>query len=161
ESFSQSSSYSPAAYIAQADKCKTLTTSLDGDQQQANQALAAAVGSVNDALVGFSDDVAAIAQSGATVSELLQTAQQKRAQAQLESALSESTLTTSTGLFRMYQSSDVQRAQSLLNGARLYALAARRAIEARYVVNLSTMTDPEPFVAAPSIWADSIYTYDL
>jgi hypothetical protein len=43
----------------------------------------------------------------------------------------------------------------------MYALAARRAIEARYVVDLSTLTEAETFVASPATWADSIYTYDL
>ena len=52
-------------------------------------------------------------------------------------------------------------AKALLESARRYAVAARRAIEARYVVNLSELEADEPFVAGPRLWADEVYDYDL
>jgi hypothetical protein len=66
--------------------------------------------------------------------------------------------------FRLYgqlHSYDGWRAKSLLEAARLAAAVARKAIESRYVVNLSDLTAPEPLVASPSMWADQIYEYDL
>lgn len=49
----------------------------------------------------------------------------------------------------------------MVDNARRYALAARRGIEARYVVDLSTLTGPESFVESPATWADEVYSYDL
>jgi hypothetical protein len=154
-------SVSPEPLFQQAEKCTELSTGLAPTQAQAVQAMSDAFSSVSSALVGFSDSVAAIVQSGATVESLLAKTTLADRQAQLEQQLTQSTLQTSTGIYRMYRSSDMWRAKALIDSARTYALAARRAIEARYVVDLSRMSDPEPFVASPSIWADQVYTYDL
>ena len=56
---------------------------------------------------------------------------------------------------------DAWRAQALLESARRMALEARRAIEAKYLVDLSTLNSQEPFVAAPATSADEVYDYDL
>lgn len=84
-----------------------------------------------------------------------------KASAQVEASLARGTLVTKFGTYRRYHSYDMWRARALLESTRRYAVAARRAIEARYVVDLSEMRSDEPFVAAPATWADEIYEYDL
>jgi hypothetical protein len=156
-----SASFSPGPLIAQQDKCRSLSTQLLPQQKQAAQSLADAFAAVSGALVGFSDAAAAILKSSADIQASLTTAKLADQRAQLEATLTQQTLQTSTGIYRMYRSADMWRAKALIEGARRYALSARRAIEARYVIDLSTMSDSEPFVASPSLWADQIYTYDL
>lgn len=68
---------------------------------------------------------------------------------------------TRIGFKRRYQSYDVWRARALLENARRLAVAARRAIESRYAVDLSRMRAPEAFVDSPANWADEIYVPDL
>jgi hypothetical protein len=68
---------------------------------------------------------------------------------------------TRFGLRKRFHSYDLWRARALTENARRLAVAARRAIETRYVVELSTMRSAEPFVAAPALWADDIYAPDL
>jgi hypothetical protein len=65
------------------------------------------------------------------------------------------------GLRKRFHSFDLWRARALSENARRLALAARRAIESRYVVDLSKLSAPEPFVDAPALWADDIYGSDL
>jgi hypothetical protein len=68
---------------------------------------------------------------------------------------------TRFGVRTRFQSYDMWRARALVENARRLAVAARRTIEERYVVDLSTMHSPEPFVDAPALWADDVYSYDL
>jgi len=65
------------------------------------------------------------------------------------------------GVRNRFHSYDLWRARALTENARRLAVAARRAIEARYVVDLSAMNGVESFVEAPSVWADQIYSSDL
>ncbi len=65
------------------------------------------------------------------------------------------------GVRKRFHSYDLWRARALSENARRLAIAARRAIESRYVVRLSEMKASEPFVDAPAIWADEIYGSDL
>jgi hypothetical protein len=104
---------------------------------------------------------AALQFSGANLAKGLQETKLAKAQAQLEASLALDNLQTKFGTYRRYHSYDVWRARGLLESTRRYAVAARRAIEARYVVDLSEMRSDEPFVAAPATWADEIYEYDL
>jgi hypothetical protein len=68
---------------------------------------------------------------------------------------------TRFGVRKRFRSYDLWRARALSENARRLAVAARRAIESRYVVNLSKLAAPEAFVAAPALWADEIYSSDL
>ncbi len=156
-----SASYSPGPLIAQQDKCRSLQGQLGSDEAKATSSTMDAFASVSSSLTGFTDAAATIAKSAADVYGILTTAKLADGRAKLEAQLTQLTLTTSSNIYRIYRSDDVWRAKALLDGARRYALAARRAIEARYVVDLSTMSNPEPFVASPSLWSDQIYTYDL
>lgn len=83
------------------------------------------------------------------------------ARAKLEVDLLRQSQTTSFGLYRQIHSYDAWRAKSLLEGARLSAAVARKAIESRFLVHLSELKSPEPLVASPSAWADEVYEYDL
>ncbi len=83
------------------------------------------------------------------------------ARAQLEMDLATSTLATNADLRRTYRSYDLWRARTLLENARRLAAAARRGIEARFVVDLSTLEADQAFVASPAVWADEVYESDL
>ena len=65
------------------------------------------------------------------------------------------------GVRKRFRSYDLWRARALSENARRLSVAARRAIESRYVVDLSNMNAPEAFVDAPALWADDIYGSDL
>jgi hypothetical protein len=105
--------------------------------------------------------VADLARSVATIDNDRQAARLAVARQQLESSLAAQGATLSLDMYRQYDQYDWWRARALLDGARRYAVAARRAIEAGYVTSLDSLTAPEPFVAAPSSWADDVYKYDL
>lgn len=60
-----------------------------------------------------------------------------------------------------YHQYDFWRARALLEDARRLSAAARRAIEGRFAVDMSKMQGDEPFVAAPALWADEVYEFDL
>ncbi|MBN2193487.1 MAG: hypothetical protein JW751_11790 [Polyangiaceae bacterium] len=79
----------------------------------------------------------------------------------VETAAATASTETRAGITRRYQSYDVWRARALLENARRLAVAARRAIEGRYAVDLSLMRAPEAFVDSPANWADEIYVPDL
>jgi hypothetical protein len=83
------------------------------------------------------------------------------ARAELDSDLASRELETRFGLRRKFQSYDLWRARALLESARRMAVAARRAIESRFVVDLSALDASQVFVEAPSLWADEIYDTDL
>jgi len=107
------------------------------------------------------DAAAGVQQSSATVSRLVNEASLAQSRYVLEQKLAASGAKTSFGLYRRYRSYDLWRAKAMVDNARRYALAARRGIEARYVVDLSTLTGPESFVESPATWADEVYSYDL
>lgn len=81
--------------------------------------------------------------------------------AELDGALQTAGRTTTFGTYRRFHSYDMWRARALLENARRLSATARRAIESRYVVDLSTLTQDEPFVSAPATWADEVYDFDL
>ena len=107
---------------------------------------------------------AALADMAKTIAEIQRYTQEAQLAIQrqnLESALSIQSAQMSLGLNREYSHYDWWRARALLDGARRYAVAARRAIETNYVTELGSLTSPEAFVAAPAAWADDVYRYDL
>lgn len=83
------------------------------------------------------------------------------ARADLEKNLASGAYNANSELRRKYRSYDMWRARALIESARRLAVAARRSIEARFVVDLSTLRADQSFVASPSIWADEIYESDL
>ncbi|MGE5788826.1 MAG: hypothetical protein ACM3ZE_29830, partial [Myxococcales bacterium] len=81
--------------------------------------------------------------------------------ADLESKLARDSMDSSVGIRRKYRSYDLWRARALLESARRLANAARRSIEARFVVELSTLQTEQAFVSSPSTWVDEVYESDL
>jgi len=88
-------------------------------------------------------------------------AQQARARASLESSVEATTAKARYGLNTAFRSYDLWRSQALLRDARTMALAARKAIEQRFLVNLSENLQRQAFVDAPALWADDVYEPDL
>lgn len=101
-----------------------------------------------------------IAASGAALQQATLATKQATARSALELALSADSLKTG-GIFRRFRAYDLWRAKAQVESARKLATVARRAIEARYVVDLSQMNAVESLVAAPKTWADVIYQTDL
>ncbi len=154
-------SFSPGPLIQQMQKCRDVCTSVAPAQSQHIEAVLDAWAGINSAARGLADAGARIAKSGA---EILRATNQSRLASErheLEVELTKASQVTSFGLHRRYRSYDLWRAKALLENSRRYALAARRAIEARYVVKMSELTTPEAFVHSPAVWADEVYTYDL
>lgn len=88
-------------------------------------------------------------------------AKSSNARRDLEEMLARQTSDTGASVRRNYRSYDMWRARALLESARRAANAARRSIEARFVVELSELNSEQAFVAAPSTWVDEVYESDL
>lgn len=154
-------SWSPAPLHAQQNKCQEVLA--DAAPAVANQtaALYEGMSAVASSAIGLTNAAAAIASSGASITAQLNQAGLAKEQAALEVKLSATTTRTSFGLYRRIHDYDLWRARALLENSRRYAVAARRAIEARYVVDLSALSGEEAFVSSPASWADEVYEYDL
>jgi len=81
--------------------------------------------------------------------------------AALDTEAAEINAKTRFALRRAFNSYDMWRARALIDSARVMSLAARRAIETRFVVNLADISTDQPFVKAPAQWADEVYQTDL
>ena len=122
------------------------------------------VRSAADAMSGAASVVdrrADAVQSGIAIDQLMAQTQIVMAQLALEAELAGSDGVTSFGLYRRYHAYDLLHARALVSSARRHALLARRAVEAYFVVDLDELTAPEALVAAPAVWANDIYEYDL
>jgi hypothetical protein len=158
---SASVTYSQGPYIAQKYACVDAQVGIEPAKWNQVAAYMDALGTVAGAAMGLVDAEAALVASGAQIARLLSEARLAKARVDLEKRLTADGLQTSFSMYRRYRSYDVWRAKALVENARRYALAARRAVEARYVVSLSKLGQPEPFVQSPSTWADEVYGYDL
>lgn len=154
-------SFSPGPLIAQINKCTDETAGLPSQQAQDIAALNDAVLAMTHQASALHAAVENLAEVSAEVKLTVATAQRAQAQAAQDAQLASMTLPSGFGVYRDYHSYDLWRAQAMVDNARRYAVAARRAIEAKFLVDLSTMTADEAFVAAPSTWADQVYDYDL
>jgi hypothetical protein len=141
--------------------CFNARNQVDSAKQAIIASEADAMSALATAAQDFVNAEAAIAKSGAEIASKVQQATAAQTKAQLEADLAGQTTTSSFGLYRVYHDYDTWRARALLMNARRYALAARRAIEARYVVDLSRLDQSEAFVAGPSSWAGDVFDYDL
>lgn len=83
------------------------------------------------------------------------------ATAELETSLARFEAEARFGIRRKFRSFDLWRARALLESARRLAVAARRAVEANFVVDLSELRSRQAFVDAPALWADEVYRPDL
>jgi alpha-tubulin suppressor-like RCC1 family protein len=99
--------------------------------------------------------------SQAAIAAAYKRAQSIHARIDMEMKQDTNAIKTRMGLNREYRSYDLWRARALTENARRLAVTARRAVEMRFVVDLSEMRASEPFVEAPAVWADEIYETDL
>jgi hypothetical protein len=111
-----------------------------------------------------SDAVQSVLLASAQGLEAIQQTRVALARRSLERQIADQSpgLKTSFGLYRRYTDKAVANARAQVEGARELAVLARRALEARYVVDLSTSADKIFGVSAPAReWADSIYGLEL
>jgi hypothetical protein len=119
----------------------------ESQMASALQSVQTAYGQVLNAIVAIDG---AYAEAGVAASRIA-----------LDQQLATYDVRTRFGVRTRFHSYDLWRARALTENARRLAVAARRAIEERYVVDLSTMSAAEPFVDSPSLWANDVYSYDL
>lgn len=153
-----------ASFVSPAAKrrmCEGYRTSVDSSAWRLMEATLQAYANVQARAVEFNDAAGRLQAASAAGLSARHQATLAIARADLEVDLIRSSQRTSFGLYRQIHSYDAWRAKSLLDGARLSAAIARKAIESRYAVNLSDLTAPEPLVVSPSVWADEVYEYDL
>ena len=141
--------------------CEEAEAKLEGDQASAVSAAMESFAALTARLTSFVNTIGSAVDAGADGAALVQASRLTKARVQLDAVQLGASQSTSVHLWQQVNSYDVWRAQALLLDARIAAVTARRAIEARFAVDLSALTAPEPFVANPSTWADDIYQYDL
>lgn len=156
-----SRSFSWGPYNAQRNACEDSAIGIGTAEAALLTSYADALASLGSATIGMTDALSTLASSGSNIAALLNQTRLAKSRLDLEKKLSVEGLQTSFGMWRRYRSYDVWRAKVLVENARRYALAARRAIEARYVLNLSNLSQPEAFVQSPATWADEVFEYDL
>ena len=155
-------SFSPGPLLhAMADCQDALTQEGMVGDAPVMSAVTEAVSQLSAAAMAYSDSVGALQTSSVHGSQAIEQASLAKARANLDASLAGDALLTKFSTYRRYHSYEMWRAKALLENARRYAVSARRAVESRYLVDLSTANSAEPFVAAPSTWADEIYEYDL
>jgi hypothetical protein len=154
-------SFTPATLLAAYNACWSAKESLPPAEKNA----AMVVSNVNMQLgIQLSQLVSAMAtltQSSADIRQAFSDLGIVQARNDLDQTLAEYNVTTRFGATRRFHHYDLWRARALLDNARRLAATARRAIESRFVVDLSLLNAAEPFVAAPATWADDIYGPDL
>jgi hypothetical protein len=148
-------------YEAYQVQCQAAANLLGPDDQKLALSELEAFSGLQSAVSSLVQYAGQIASSGAVILSDENKAQLANASAQLEAQLAAQTQTTSFGLYRLYHEYDTWEAAAEIQNARVFALTARRAIEAGYVVDLSQLTKQEAYVASPAVWANTIYTYDL
>jgi hypothetical protein len=124
----------------------------------AEAALAQAVGT---SLTSFQESMDALLAVQQEIDVALQRAGVAEARFELDRSLVTDEVVLRQDLRRRFQGFAQWRAEAMAENARRTAVAARRAIESRFVVDLSRMGNDEPFVAPPAVWADDVYERDL
>jgi hypothetical protein len=159
---SESQSYSPGPLIAQTQRCKDVTLELNPAKKQV-------IWGFLDAMLAATSEASKLGDAERVVREAVAKVQGLSAQTRLAIARDElqrkladanPSLKTNFGLFNVIGSNAVWTARATVDNARRQAVLARRAIEARYVVDLSQLTADESQVVAPALWADQVYAYD-
>lgn len=147
--------------LAQINACESAMSATNVAEPGVVLARNAAVLEVGGAAAGLIDGLGAIRLAAAKGAALVNEAKLAEGRHELEQKLTAQGLVTSFSVYRISRGYDLWRAKALVESSRRYGLAARRAIEARYVVDLSQLDKNEAFVASPKVWADEIYGYDL
>ena len=158
-----SATWSAGPLVAQQERCDSVSRALGPEIAKAAATNKEAYSAIADRVQGITDSASRIAKSGATLAQLTTQANLAAQRVAVEQKLDQLNplAPMSQGLFRQFRAYDIWRARALIENARRYAVAARRAVEARYTVNLSTLSQDEAFVKSPTTWADDVYKYDL
>jgi hypothetical protein len=133
----------------------------NGAASGANAAIASAHSQIAASLTQVQTAVGELAAASVEMAQARLKETSATASANVERDLALRDLGVRFGLQRKFRSYDMWRARALIEGARRMAIAARRAIEARFVVDLSDLQTPQAFVDSPAIWADEVYGNDL
>ena len=147
------------------DLLKSKTTAADSAyaaaQKQYNSSVASTSAQVTSSYTQVQSAITELIQSQIAIDQLWGKLESFKAQASLDEDLAQKQADSRFGMARKFQSYDMWRARALLESTRRVAVAARRAIEAFFVVDLSELNASQPFVESPSVWADEIYGSDL
>ena len=164
----ESKSWSPGPLYAQATRCEEARAALPIAQLQPLAATLAAGAVVAEAQAWLATQVAelnqrvgALSASTARIQGLFLQGDVAARAVELDVAFQSAGRTTTFGTSRRFHHFDLWRARALLENARRLSATARRAIEAHFVVDLSTLHEDEPFVSSPATWADEVYDFDL
>ena len=150
-----------APFHAQAQACQSATLAQPVAHKAVLKAHAEAFLQIGSAAVAVTEAVAAARIAASKGAALVAEAKLAEKRHELEVSLTKQGLQTSFSVYRVARGYDLWRAKALVENSRRYSLAARRSMEARYVVDLSRMDADEAFVASPKTWADEVYGYDL
>ena len=162
-SYGQSSgnSTTPVSLGAKRRLCQAYQGKVDDATWSLTESVLQVQASLQERASAFTEVIGRIQAASATGATLKHQTELAIARGNLDVELLRASQATSFGLYRQIHSYDAWRAKSLLEASRLAAAVARKAIESRYVVDLSTMNAAEPLVASPSSWANEVYEYDL
>ncbi len=158
----------PGQLDAHSAQNQAITDSLSAAAQKKTISELQAVSGMVQALVQLESQTAVLRQILAELYQsreelnLLQAkASQVKVRALLENDLAEDAHDINAKVRRNYRSYDVWRAKAMLENARRIAVSARRGIEARFVVDLSTLSANQSSVDSPASWADEVFESDL
>ncbi|HEU4404457.1 MAG TPA: hypothetical protein VFS43_04110 [Polyangiaceae bacterium] len=158
---SSSTSHSDAPLIAQEQKCVDLTLDAAPPVRQTIAAVFEAQHGLVTRATQLMQAASHVQLASAAVASANRRTDIAARRAELDAELVGRGKKTSFGLYRRYTDHAAWVAMAELENARRAALLARRAIEARYVVNLSKLYANEALVVSPASWADEIYEFDL
>lgn len=162
-SHSQSESFNSGPLVSQIQRCQDVLLDVTPAQKQAIAAYLDAMLEASSEASKLGDAERVLSEAAAHVQYLAAQTRLAVARDELQRKIAEAdpSLKTNFGLFNILGSNAVWTARATVDNARRQAVLARRAIEARYVVDLSQLTANEPLVVAPALWADQVYAYDL
>lgn len=163
-----SKNFSTGPLLQQLNLCDQARAALAPAAAEAHAADLAATAVIKDAMAWLAAQaieidqlVGAVGLARAHVENTVASSKRAVKLAELDAELLTAGRTQTFGVYRRFHHYDLWRARALLENARRLSATARRAIEAKYVVDLSTMHQDEPFVSSPSSWADEVYDFDL
>jgi len=143
--------------LARTTANSTYTAALASAASTKETRWAQVMGSLSELQAGVGEVLASIAD----FAQLGQKLDGVKAQEALETDLAQKHADARFGIQRKFRSYDMWRARALLESARRLAVAARRAVESHFVVDLSELSATQAFVESPALWADEIYGSDL
>jgi hypothetical protein len=166
-------SWSPGPLYQQHNLCdqaavrsREQETYRDAQAAAASQALLATqrerIAQISAAMSNTNTAAAQVWQAAGQVLDIVGRARTVQAQRDLEVRIASTNKTTRLSFLQRFLSADLETAYVEQERARRLATRARRAIEARYLTDLSSSElTGETLDKKPSTWADSIYSFDF